>query len=468
MSVALADRIAAATLLYPRSVTPAARPLPVHRFLFQFVRNPLRIVPEAAYHQPMVVRRRDSLSAKAAWITDPRLIEEVLVHKAGEVCKSAVEKQVLARSAGDGILTSDGHLWRWQRRTMAPLFRPADIQSYVPVMAQAGEEQLARWRESGSGWKAVDDAMTETTFVVIARTMLAGGEAAETESIKRNTERFLSHVSWEIAYALMNVPRWFPHPGSLRMYRAARQQRASVKSLIDRRRAEIAESGTEHHDLLARLLSARDPESGDPMAEPQLINNLLTLLAAGHETTAKALTWTLYLLARTPEWQSIIREEVREVAGGEPLTPNHLPRLVLTQQVLKESMRLYPPAPSISRVFTHPVTLNGETFQPGDMAIFPIFCIHRHRKLWDDPDRFDPMRFSPEREKNYPRTQYMPFGAGPRICIGNTFAMMEGTAILATLVRGAQFDWDGKWEPEPISRVTLRPKGGMRLLVSLL
>jgi cytochrome P450 len=131
-------------------------------------------------------------------------------------------------------------------------------------------------------------------------------------------------------------------------------------------------------------------------------------------------------------------------------------------------MRLYPPAPSISRVFTHPVTLNGETFQPGDMAIFPIFCIHRHRKLWDDPDRFDPMRFTPEREKNYPRTQYMPFGAGPRICIGNTFAMMEGTAILATLVRGAQFDWDGKWEPEPISRVTLRPKGGMRLLVSLL
>jgi cytochrome P450 len=468
MSVVLTDRIAAATPLYPRSVTPAARPLPVHRFLFQFVRNPLRIVPEAAYHLPMVVRSRSGASAKVAWITDPRLIEEVLVHKAAEVSKSEIERRVLARSVGNGVLTSDGPLWRWQRRTMAPLFRAADIQNYIPVMAQAAEEQLLRWRQSGSGWKAVDHDMTETTFAVIARTMLAGGEAAETESIKRNTELYLSRVSWEIAYTLMSFPGWLPHPGSLRMHRAAHRQRVSVMSLIDRRRAELTTGGTGHDDLLARLLSARDPETGEPMAETQLINNLLTLLAAGHETTAKALTWTLYLLARTPEWQSIVREEVREVAGGEPLSANHLPRLILTQQVLKESMRLYPPAPSISRVFTHPVTLDGETFQPGDMAIFPIFCIHRHRKLWDDPDRFDPMRFTPEREKTYPRTQYMPFGAGPRICIGNTFAMMEGTAILATLVRAAQFDWDGTWEPEPISRITLRPKGGMRLLVSLL
>ncbi len=402
MSIAVTDRISSGAPLYPRSVKPATRPLPVHQFLFQFVRNPLRIVPEAAYHEPMVVRRRRGVSAKAAWITDPRLIEEVLVQKAPELSKSPIEKRVLAGSVGDGVLTSDGPLWRWQRRTMAPLFRPADIQTYVPVMAQAAEEQLVRWRNSGSGWKAVDEDMTETTFAVIARTMLAGGEAAETESIKRNTELYLSRVSWEIAYTLMNFPRWLPHPGSLRMYRASHRQRASVKSLIDRRRAELAEGGAGHDDLLARLLSARDPETGEPMAEPQLINNLLTLLAAGHETTAKALTWTLYLLARTPEWQSIVREEVREVAGDEPISANHLPRLVLTQQVLKESMRLYPPAPSISRVFTTPANVNGEEFEPGDMAIFPIFCIHRHRKLWDDPDRFDPMRFTPGARENLP------------------------------------------------------------------
>src|SRR5262249_48884128 len=151
----------------------------------------------------------------------------------------------------------------------------------------------------------------------------------------------------------------------------AQQQRASVKSIIDRRRAELSNGGAAHDDLLSRLLSARDPETGEPMAETQLINNLLTLLAAGHETTAKALNCTLYLLARTPEWQSIVRDEVREVAGSEPLSAHHLPRLVLTQQVLKESMRLYPPAPSMSRRITTPMTVGGEEFEPGDMAMFP-------------------------------------------------------------------------------------------------
>jgi cytochrome P450 len=454
--------------LYPRAVRPATRPLPIHRFLFQFVQNPLRIVPEAAYYEPIVVRQRTPYSGQAAWITDPSLIETVLVQNASIIMKSPLEKRVLGQSIGDGILTSDGPLWRWQRRTMAPLFRASDIQSYVPVMAKAAEEQVVRWHGEGSGWKRIDKDMTETTFAVIARTMLVGGETAETDAIKRETERYLSRVSWEIAYALMNMPRWLPHPGTFRMHRAARQLRASMKSLIDRRRAGKATGAAAGEDLLARLLTARDPETGQPMAETQLINNLLTLLEAGHETTAKALTWTLYLLARAPEWQGAVRDEVRRAAGNDTVTPAHLPKLTLTQQVLKESMRLFPPAPSMARLFVEPCMLGGRQFNPGDMAMFPIFCIHRHRRLWADPDRFDPHRFSPDREKAYPRTQYMPFGAGPRICIGSAFAMTEATAILATLVRGAQFDWDGTREPEPISRVTLRPKGGMRLLVSLL
>jgi cytochrome P450 len=461
-----ASDVATTGALYPRSVTPAPRPLPIHRFLFQFVQNPLRIVPEDAYREPIVVRRRSGGGGKAAWITDPRLIEDILIHNMAIVRKSELEKRVLARSIGDGILTSDGPLWRWQRRTMAPLFRASDIQAYIPVMAAAGEEQAARWRSQGCGWKRVDKDMTETTFAVIARAMLAGGEPAETDTIKKATERYLSQVSWEIAYTIMGVPQWVPHPGSLMMVRAARQLRASVKNLIDRRRAGDGAGEAAGDDLLSRLLAARDPETGAPMAETQLIDNLLTLLEAGHETTAKALTWTLYLLARAPEWQSAVRDEVKSATNNGRLKAAHLPKLVLAQQVLKESMRLYPPAPSMARVFVEPMTVGAERFEPGDMAIFPIFCIHRHRHLWTDPDRFDPTRFTPEREKTYPRTQYMPFGAGPRICIGNAFAMTEATALLATLVRDTQFDWDGKHEPEPVSRVTLRPRGGMRLLVS--
>lgn len=468
MDAAFPGNTGEASPLYPRSVVPAAKPLPLHRFLIQFVRNPLRVIPEAAYHEPIVVRRRRGSSARAAWITDPGLIEDVLLHKTAEFGKSDIEKRVLAQTLGDGILTSDGPLWRWQRRIMAPLFRSADINNYVPVMSSAAEQQVSRWRATGSGWRRVDRDMTETTFAVIARTMLAGGEPAETDAIKKATEQYLSYVSWEIAYMLMSIPKWVPHPGSLRMYNAARRLRISVKSLIDRRKAEMRAGAAGEDDLLTRLLSARDPETGEPMSEPQLINNLLTLLEAGHETTAKALGWTLYLLARAPDWQTRLRAEVRSIANNATITAAHLPRLVLTQQVLKEAMRLYPPAPSISRVFLAPGTIGGESFEPGDLAVLPIYCIHRHRRLWEDPDRFMPERFSPEREKTYPRTQYMPFGAGPRICIGNAFAMAEATALLATFLRAAQFDWDGGKEPEPISRVTLRPRGGMRLLVSLI
>lgn len=347
-ALAPSNRAAGTAGLYPRSVKPAPKPLPIHRFLFQFIKNPLRIVPEAAYRERIVVRRRAS-GRKAAWITDPALIEDVLIHHASDVGKTDLEKRVLGQSVGDGILTSDGALWRWQRRTMAPLFRASDIQTYVPVMAGAAEEQISRWRAAGSGWKRIDKDMTETTFAVIARTMLAGGEPAETDTIKKATERYLSRVSWEIAFTLMNVPRWVPHPDSLSMYYAARQLRLSVKRLIDRRLAGDVNENPASEDLLSRLMAARDPETGQPMAEVQLINNVLTLLEAGHETTAKALTWTLYLLARAPEWQSAIRDEVLSVAADEGLTARHLPRLAVTHQVLKESMRLYPPAPSMAQ-----------------------------------------------------------------------------------------------------------------------
>jgi cytochrome P450 len=453
--------------LYPRAVKPAGSRLPLHRFLAEFVRNPLRIVPEAAYEEWIVVRRRHG-RRKAAWITNPAFIEDILVKNTGAARKSDMEKRVLGQTLGSGVLTSDGAAWRWQRRTMAPLFRAQDIQTYVPAMALAASEQVERWREQGSGWKRIDRDMTRTAFAIIARTMLAGGESPETGTIEKATERYLSRVSWVLAYAVLNLPLWLPHPGSLEMHRSARQLRDSVRSIIGRRRAGMARDEDESRDLLSRLLEARDSESGDPMSDTQLIDNLLTLLEAGHETTAKALTWTLYLLARSPEWQAALRAEVTRAAGIETITAAHLPSLPLLHQVLKESMRLYPPAPSMARIFTEPVTLAGERFSPGDMVIFPIFCIHRHRRLWPDPDCFDPERFSPEREKPYPRTQYMPFGAGPRICIGGAFAMTEAATLLATFIRAAQFDWDGKHEPEPVSRVTLRPRGGMRLLVSLL
>jgi cytochrome P450 len=392
-------------------------------------------------------------------VTRPDLVEQVLLGDRFQ--KTDVEKRVLGASLGDGILTSNGAHWRWQRRAMAPLFRHQEILTYVPAMVGAADALAARWRQDGRRVRAVDTDMIDVTFDVIARTMLTGGVPAEAALIKKEGSAYLAKTSWELAWALLKLPQWLPHPGTWPMRRAARRMRRAVGDIVARRRAEGGTGG----DLLGRLLAARNPETDMAMDDDHVVSNLLTLLEAGHETTARALTWTLYLLARAPEWQDRVRAEVLSAAGSGPIEAAHVDRLAVTTRVIKETMRLYPPAPVVVRTPLSDTTLGDVAIRAGAQVVVPIYAIHRHRKLWLDPDRFDPDRFLPEAEKAMPRMQYMPFGAGPRICIGMSFAMVEAVVLLATLVRAARFDWDGRHLPEPVSRVTLRPKGGMPLMV---
>ncbi len=247
------------------------------------------------------------------------------------------------------------------------------------------------------------------------------------------------------------------------MRRAERRMRDAVGDLVRARRA----APSQRDDLFARLLGAKDPETGRPMSDEQLVDNLLTFLLAGHETTAKALTWALYLVARAPAWEARMVEEIEHVAGGGPITAEHISRLTIVTQVLKEAMRLYPPAPVLTRIAKEPMEIGGKHVDAGSLIVMPIFAIHRHRRLWQDPDRFDPDRFAPEREQHYSRYQFMPFGAGPRICVGASFALIEAVAMLATFVRAAHFEVPAGHDPVPISRVTLRPRGGMPLKVWL-
>jgi cytochrome P450 len=460
MTTALAPHSDAA--LYPPTVEAPPRPLPLRRFLIRFVRNPLASLPQPVYEEPIVVH--DNGRNIVAWVTGPALVEQVLLHANAQFPKTPLEKKVFAHTLGDGILTSEGASWRWQRRTAAPLFRPADLESLVPAMIAAADDQVARWRASPSGSvQAIDADMTLTTFRVISATMFAGSADAEAAAILRAADKALATISWDIAAAMLHVPEWLWYPGKLRRRRAGRALRSAVAAILARRR----EGGLNGDDLLARLARAKDPETGAPMSEKQLIDNLVTFLAAGHETTAKALTWTLYLLARAPQWQERVAAEIGTIVGEGRVEAQHLDRLVVTRMVLKEAMRLYPPAPVMTRLAADTMTLGPATVPAGALIVIPVYVVHRHRKLWDDPDRFDPERFRPEREAKYPRTQFMPFGFGPRTCIGGTFAMMEATAILATLVRSARFEWDGVHAPEPLSRVTLRPKGGMPLQVWL-
>jgi cytochrome P450 len=225
-------------------------------------------------------------------------------------------------------------------------------------------------------------------------------------------------------------------------------------------------TGTEgRNDLLSLLLAARDAETGQAMTDRDVADNLLTFVTAGHETTALALTWTLYLLARHPEIEARVVAEITAVTDGGPLLPGHVEALAYTRQTIQEAMRLYPPAPVVVRAALQPVEIGGERIDAGTPVTVPIYAIHRHARLWDDPDRFDPDRFAPEAVRARDRYAYLPFGAGPRICIGMSFALMEAVAILAVLVRALAFRLRPGFVPTLKQRITLRPAEGMPLRV---
>ena len=460
--MAMATATAPTATLYPPTIVPPERPLPLLRFVYNFLQNPLLALPQQAYEQRAFVYQPGKRSSTIIWVTAPELTEVILQNRNNDFVKTPLEKRVFRRTVGESVLTADGNDWRWQRRAIAPLFRHSEILGYVPAMAAAAEELAALWRQQSRRRRDIEEDMTDVTFAVIARTMLAGGEPSESAVIKRAGQQYLSAIPWEMIWELLRMPDWLPHPAIWRLDRTAKSMRHAVTDIIARRRA----AGGEGNDLLARLLAARHPDTDEAMTDEGVVDNLLTMLFAGHETTAKGLAWTLYLLARAPEWQERVRAEIAEVVGDAEITADHVDRLDVCERVLKESMRLYPPVPVIARRPVRDVDLDGTDIPADAQVVIPVFCLHRHRALWNDPDLFDPDRFLPERSANLPRTQYMPFGGGGRTCIGNSFAMVEAKVLLATFVRAASFAWDGRHKPQPVSRITLRPKGGMPLDVT--
>jgi len=453
------DTMTPAPVYAPR-VPPLERPISALSFFATLLRNPLRILPAAVYDEGIVLGGRAGRTV--CWITDPSLIKVVLLDKRDGFQRTPITQRILGPLLGNGVLTADGSDWKWQRQTAAPVFRHADLIGFVPTIVEAAERLLAEWRAATPGRpRDIDRDMTLVTFDVISHTLLPGGDAHVRPLIARSSLDYQKPLGWQVAYANFGLPPWMPHPGMFKMLTARRQLRSAVATLVADRRADPV--GTD--DLLQRLANAKNPETGAQMSDELLIDNLLTFLMAGHETTAKALTWALYLLAQTPYWQDQILEEVVTVAGEGPLESNHIDKLLITAQVLKETMRLYPPAPIMSRQATVDIELGGLPIKAGTQIIIPIYAIQRHRRHWSDPDRFEPTRFAPANEAKISRYQYMPFGAGPRICIGMAFALIEGVALLGTLVRAARFATVPGHAPEPVSRVTLRAAGGMPLIL---
>jgi cytochrome P450 len=331
-------------------------------------------------------------------------------------------------------------------------------------MSECGERLVRKWRLAAPGsTHAIDKDMVCVTFDVISETMLGGCSDDFRQIIAEGAARYFSGATWAYLFALLNLPSWLPRRGRHAMESERSRLRHVVGSIVRDRRAMPRKA----NDLLSRLMSAGHPETGDTMSDEQLVDNLLTFLIAGHDTTAKALTWTLYLVSKSPEWEFRMLEEINRVVPDGPISGAHVDKLAIVQQVFKEGMRLYPSFPETSRVAARDVELGGELIRAGTFIDIPIYAIHRHRRLWDDPDRFDPRRFAPENTAKHSRYQFIPFGGGPRVCIGASFAMTEGAALLATFVRAARFTCPPGFKPRPEARLSLAPKGGMCLNITM-
>jgi cytochrome P450 len=255
------------------------------------------------------------------------------------------------------------------------------------------------------------------------------------------------------------LPRGFPYPGKRRVTRARDYLRKITAAMVAERRREGSRP-----DLIQALVDARDEETGEGISDTEIVDNLLTFIAAGHETTALALTWTFYLLSIYPQTEAKVLAEIERASGPRGLEPEAVAGLTYTKQVIQEALRLYPPAPSLLREPVANGEIGGVKVHPKTSIFIPIYAIHRHRALWDNPDRFDPDRFEPQAAKARHRLAYLPFGGGPRVCIGMGFSLLEAAAILAKILPRFQFVSTGE-PPIPVAQITLRPRGGMQMIL---
>jgi cytochrome P450 len=437
-------------------IEPPEQPLSLFPLLRTVLDNPIKVWPRAVYRDRLY--RWRVLGQDTVYVMAPDLIRTVLLDDADSFEKGEIARRTLGPGLGDSILIADGSRWRWQRRAVATLFRPERIREFLPEMVAAAERTRDRWHAMPPGAEIdVAHEMMRTTFDVILRTMLPGRGNIDTELMERSVTSGLESTSWIVALALVRAPSWVPYPGIIRTRRDRKRLHSILESLI----LEARQTPGNGDDLLSHLMNARDPETGRSMNTIDVRNNLMTFITAGHETTALALTWTLYLLSLNPEIEERVRDEIAAVTGGGLVRPSHIEELTYTNQVIQESMRLYPPAALIAREARKDIVLDDEQIRTGSTVYVPVYAVHRHEKLWSEPDRFDPSRFEPEAAKTIDRFCYLPFGAGPRTCIGQNFAQAEAIAVMASLLRSFRLTLRPGHRPEPRLRVTLRPAGGM-------
>ncbi|MBR0955329.1 cytochrome P450 [Bradyrhizobium canariense] len=452
--------IATATAFRPPAPQPHEKPLGLFGRIAALRRNPIELWAREHYESRVTVNR----SGTRALVSDPAGIRRIFVDNAANYYKDDLQLRMLRPSPGNDLLTAEADDWRLQRRLLAPMFTPRQIAAFAPVMAEAAQQgvELLRRRED----RHIDllQEMARLAFEMLNHTLFSSGLGCDAGEFHRALTDYLNIYARMSLWDLTGLPPLLPRRGQRKGRAALAVLDKAVNETIDARRKLIAAGRTPPRDVLTLLLEARDPDTGHDISEAVLRANTGSFIGAGHENTANGLTWTLYLLSQSPYWRNRVETEAESEVDAGPLEtlPDRLP---VTKAVLEEALRLYPPASILTRKAIAADEIGGKLIQPGTMVTIAPFVLHRHRTLWDRPDEFDPTRFLPGIRNRIDRFAYIPFGIGPRVCIGMGFAQQESVVALAHLARAFRFELKPGHRVRPMHRISLRPHGGMPMII---
>lgn len=417
--------------------------------------NILSIIPDVATREKIVSGRTGK---RWHMLMDPPTIREVLLDRLDDYPKSVVTKNLLKPAIGDSLFIAEGAHWRWQRRAAAPVFSARNVMNLAPIMTAAAERACDRIAAAGPRAVNLLDEMVTTTFDVISDVTFSGGDTFDRDAVHQAIDDYISEAGKISLFDVLGFPDWVPRPGRVMSGAALNDMKKLADQAIEAR-ARRGNDGTP--DLLDLLLEGVDPKTKRQMNTAELRDNLLTFIVAGHETTALTLAWSLYLMGFDETAQDKARTEAQTVLQGRAATAEDVENLPFIRQIVDEALRLYPPAGMISRTALKSDRLAGNEVKAGDTVMIPIYALNRNALLWDDPDSFRPDRFADR--KSIDRYAYLPFGDGPRICIGASFALQEAVIILATLLSRFKFSAVKGKDPKPVMIITLRPEGGVWL-----
>ncbi len=433
------------------------------RYMRLFRKDILSAQPARLYRAWMAEFRTPFF--RSYMINQPSLVEDVLKLRPMDFPKSGRVGEGLRPLLGNSVFLTNGEVWKRQRRIIDPAFEGGRLRDTFPAMWAAGEASVARM---GEGTVEIEEEMSHAAADVIFRTLFSLPIEAEIA-----TEVFRQFRAYQRTQPILNaaalvplprwVPRWMPRGHRARTRTTARAIRALITRMTEARMAQIR-AGTAPDDLATKIMTTPDPDTGETFSTAEMVDQVAIFFLAGHETSASALGWSLYLLARYPEWQDRVAQE----AAGLPDTPDFaaLSNLKITRDVFREALRLYPPVPMMVRETTRPETFRKRAVRPGSQVVISPWHLHRHERLWDNPDGFDPGRWQTENGHRCMREAYIPFSTGARVCTGAGFAMVEGTLLLAMLVRAFHFTRIDGWDPVPAAHLTVRARDGIWLGVA--